>query len=544
MVTQQRPRGRPYLPAPRTPLVGRQREMATARSLLLDSRVPLLTLTGPGGVGKTRLALQIATELQERFADGAWFVSLAPLRDPNLVAAAIAETLGLTGASDLRPSDRSIASLRERESLLILDNVEHLLPDIPVIADLLNSCSSLQILATSRAPLRISGEHQLPVPQLALPALHGLPSAEELAQTESVSLFALRAAAANPEFMLTEANAAVVADICVQLDGLPLAIELAASRTRLFTPDALRARLSNRLVLLTDGPRDHPPRLRSMRDAIAWSYDLLGAADQSLFRRFAVFAGGFSLEAASALSASEGSPDVAHSSVFDRVTRLVEASLLTPHKSGHGTRFSMLETIREFGTEQLVARGEAAPARQLHADWYLALAQRTEPRLYGGREQAAAFALLEEEHDNLRAAFAELIAMGEGEAALRMATSLLRFWHTRGHLQEGRDWLEQALALADRAPDPLRAKGLVGVTAMVWPQSDREVALVALDEALRLLEETPNREVLALARLAQANIALDLGDLALAEESARDGAALYQALGRRWDATIMNLILA
>jgi predicted ATPase/DNA-binding CsgD family transcriptional regulator len=545
MDTQPRPRGTPFLPTPRTPLIGRQPEIDSARSLVLDARVPLLTLTGPGGIGKTRLALQVAAELRERFADGIWFVSLAPLRDPELVAVTLAETLGLSDPSGLPTIDRLRASLQHRETLLILDNFEHLLPATPIVADLLSACPSLQILATSRAPLRITGEHEFPVSQLELPNLGALPPADELIHTEAVALFVQRAAAANPDFALTKANASTVADICVRLDGLPLAIELAAARTRILAPDALRARLSNRLLLLTDGPRDQPPRLRTMRDAIAWSYDLLGPAEQMLFRQLAVFTGGFTLEAAAAMQGTgEEKPSAAHAAVFDTVTSLVEASLLTPHRRGDETRFWMLETIRDYAMEQLVARGEETRASQRHANWYLTMTQAIEPRLFGGPDQAGAFKLLEDEHDNLRTAFAALIAAGAGEDALRLATSLLRFWHTRGYINEGRDWLGQALDLAIRAPDALRAKGLVGNVAMVWPQSDREIALATLDEALQLLGDAPDREVLAFAKLAQTNIAFDLGDLALAEKSARVGAALYEALGRRWDATILNLNLA
>jgi predicted ATPase/DNA-binding CsgD family transcriptional regulator len=559
MDTQPRPRGTPFLPAPRTPLVGRRQEIAAARSLILEADVPLLTLTGPGGIGKTRLALQVAAESRDRFPDGVWFIPLAPLRDPGLVAAAIAETLGLANPGGLAASDLLRATLRQRETLLVLDNFEHLLPAAALVAELLSDCPALQLLATSRAPLRITGEHEFPIHPLALPSLRSLPAAAELAQaSDAVALFIVRAAAADPSFALTEANAPAVADICVRLDGLPLAIELAASRTRLLAPDALRARLTNRLLLLTGGPRDQPPRLRTMRDAIAWSYDLLGPDQQSLFRRLAVFAGGFTMEAAEWVSGDgfrmtgtrtgslSPTPDTRHPTpdTLDVIGALVEASLLTPHKRGEQSRFWMLETIREFAMEQLVASGEESLARQRHADWYLTLTQAIEPRLFGGLDQAGVFDVLEDEHDNLRAAFAALIASGAAEDALRVATSLLRFWHTRGHIDEGRAWLEQALALADSAPGALRAKGLVGIAAMVWPQSDREVALAALEEALRLLGEEQDREVLAMARLAQANIALDLGDLALAAESARDGAALYQALGRRWDATILNLLLA
>ena len=397
------------------------------------------------------------------------------------------------------------------------------------------------MLATSRTPLRLSGEREFAVPPLALPRATPLPTLEDLARSEAVALFVQRAIAVDPAFVLTAGNALDVATICIDLDGLPLAIELAAARTRTLTLPALRARLTNRLTLLTGGPRDHPPRLQTMRDAIAWSYDLLSPVEQLLYRRLAVFAGGFTLEAAEHVGdEGSGTPFV-----FDRLTSLVEASLVMPPKhDDNQPRFSLLETIREFALERLTAHGESKETSHRHAIWYLALAERIEPDLYGGRRQGPGLDLLEREHDNLRAAFAWFIASGAGTLALRLATALLRFWHTRGHLREGRDWLERALALATGAPPVLRAKGLIGAAIFAWPLDDPARTFAALNEALRILEESPDQEVLALARLTQANIAREQGDVPGAAQWAAEGKALYEALGRRWDAAMISLPLA
>jgi predicted ATPase/DNA-binding NarL/FixJ family response regulator len=556
-----RPPGASNLPLFRTPLIGREREVALVRELLLRRDVPLLALAGPAGIGKTRLALQVALELREDFADGVCFVSLASLRDPGLIGVTIAEALEIPDISDKGVTDRLRALLRQKEMLLLLDTCEHIVSAGPLISDLLASCPSLHVLATTRTPCRLSGEHDFPVPALALPCLEPLPPVADLARIDAVALFVQRAAAVDPSFTLTEANAKDIAEMCVRLDGLPLAIELAAARTRMFTPAALRARFTNRLLLLTDGPRDQPARLRSMRDAVAWSYDLLGPAEQALFRRLAVFAGGFSLEAAEAVGGSIHAETLAATNeaeepllgpyagrrepaVVDLISALVEASLVGPLKGGDGElRFAMLGIIREFALEQLTAHGETAESVRRHAAWYVALVERVEPELYGGRQQGNYLDLLESEHENLRAALAWLIDSGAKEDALRLATASLRFWYTRGHLSEGRNWLERVLAEPAHAPPALRAKALIGLAILSWPQDDRQRAIAAVEKALPLVEGTADREGLAFARLAQAYMALDQGDLALAVRTAHEGKRLYETLGRRWDAGMLTLCL-
>ncbi|MGH2604646.1 MAG: ATP-binding protein, partial [Dehalococcoidia bacterium] len=347
-------------------------------------------------------------------------------------------------------AERLQAFLRDKVLLLVLDNFEHLLSASQLVAVTLAACLQAKVLVTSREVLRVSGEHDFLVPPLALPDLARLPPLKQTAQCEAVRLFIQRAVAAKANFALTEANAVAVTSICHRLDGLPLGIELAAARVGHLPPPALLAQLEWRLPLLTGGPRDQPVRLQTMRNAIAWSYDLLDANEQQLFRRLSLFSGSFTLQAAEALGAAEHDLDL---DVLEGVASLVKKSLLRPGEPSDGEAlFTMLETIREFGLEQLAARGETAEFSRRHAAWYLALAERVEPDLYGGRRQRSGCELLESELDNLRAALSWLIDSGAAEDALRLATALLRFWYTRGYLSEGRDWLERVLALADATP--------------------------------------------------------------------------------------------
>ena len=389
-------------PLPRTRLIGREAERATARDLLLEEAVPLVTLTGPGGVGKTRLALAIAEDVAERFAAGVIWVDLAPISNPDLVPSTMARTLGIAQFTD-DPIEAQVARrLQSRQTLLLLDNCEHLLSGVAgLTAFLLGSCPVLQILATSRAPLRIRGEYDLSVPTLPLPLSGGQASTAQLAGNPAVQLFVERARAASAASIAGRESLDDVAEICQRVDGLPLAIELAAARIRVLPLATLCERLLRRLPLLASGPRDAPARQQTMRDTIAWSYDLLPPAEQALFRRLAVFAGGFTLEAAETIAESTADP------LLDPVTTiaaLVDSSLLGQEPGPRGEpRYRMLETIREFWLEHLDALGEGTTARDAHAALYLAFAERAAPAMFTSTTDAS-LDRLAADHDNLRAA--------------------------------------------------------------------------------------------------------------------------------------------
>ncbi len=425
------------LPVAFTPLVGREREVGTVDGLLMREDIRLVTLTGPGGVGKTRLALRVAEEVAAVFGDGVAFVPLAAVTDPDLVLPGVAQALGVDQAGD-RPLGEQLASvLRERHLLLLLDNFEQIVDAAPLVTDLLAACSKLKMLVTSRVMLRISGEHVFPVSPLALPDPGEGVTAERVGRAEAVQLFLARAAAVRPGFALTDENAPMVANICRRLDGLPLAVELAAARSNVLPPAALLARLGQRLPTLTGGPRDAPARLRTMRDAIAWSHGLLSPEERILFGRLAVFAGGFTLEAAQAVAGSGGE-------VLDGVSSLVCASLLRQEGGPDAEpRFTMLETIREYALERLEVSGESEAARQTHATYYLAVAERLAAELYGP-DQGRYLEALEREHDNFRAALAWSFEQ-EDPLGPKLAVALGWFWRLHGHLREGRLWLERAV---------------------------------------------------------------------------------------------------
>lgn len=437
------------IPAPLTTLVGRTQETAEVTALLRRADVRMLTLSGPGGAGKTRLAIEAARQAATAFADGAAFVPLAPLRDATRVIPVILERLGLPERKDGPPLVRLQKALREREMLLVLDNCEHVAAAAPEFAALMEAAPRLTILATSRSLLRMAGEHTYFVPPLALPDLSDLPPLDALAQVASIALFLARVQARLPSFRLTEANAQVVAAICARLDGLPLAIELAAARAALLSPRMLLARLDRRLALLTDGPRNLPERQRTLRATIDWSYHLLDLSEQLLFGRLAVFAGGWSLEAAEAVCAAVGP---LAKDPLDGLHALVDKHLVARvEDSGGEPRFTMLETIREYALERLAERGEEQAAQQAHARYYLTLAETAAPALHGP-EQTAWFDRLDQEHANLRVALAHFLAGGDTPGVLRMAGALHWFWFARGHLTEGRHWLDRALALAEGSP--------------------------------------------------------------------------------------------
>jgi predicted ATPase/DNA-binding SARP family transcriptional activator len=483
------------LPLELTSFVGREKELADAKKLLADHR--MLTLNGPGGCGKTRLALALAFEAAESFTDGTQWVGLASLFDPALLPQEIARELGVLEAPDRPLTDRIIEYLEPKHALLVLDNCEHLVDACAVLVEtLLRHCPALKILATSRETLGVAGEITWPVPPLSWPEPRQLLPTDSLMQYEAVRLFVERAKAATPSFELTDQNAFAIAQVCQRLAGMPLAIELAAARVRTLSVGQISERLEDPLSLLAAGARTATPRQRSLRATLEWSHDLLSEPEKELFRRMSVFAGGWALEAAEIVGTGGA---IERDDILNLLSQLVDKSMVVAERGAEGaSRYSMLLPVRHYGNERLEDSGEAERFRRRHADHYLALAEEAEPEL-GGARQKAWLERLEREHGNFRTALGWTFEGQETELGLRLGGALGGFWYVRGHLSEGRRWLDAALAQAAEAPDSARAKALARAGWLAWTQGDYERSATLSEESLALYRKVGNDAGVALA---------------------------------------------
>jgi predicted ATPase/DNA-binding XRE family transcriptional regulator len=513
------------LPRPLTRLIGRETELMTLRAGLKDDDVRLLSLTGPGGVGKTRLAIAVAATMADTFLDGVVFVDFSPLTDPDLVVPTVAAALGVRESAGRRLGETLATFLAPKRLLLVLDNCERVLTAAPAITTLLAASPGLTVFATSRAAFHVRGEREISLLPLPLPAVDRVLAVQAVAQIPAITLFVERARAGQPDFALSTDNASAIADICQRLDGLPLAIELAAARVKVLPPAALLARLEPRLPLLAGGGRDLPMRQRTLRDTIAWSYDLLSPEHQVLFRRLAVFAGGCTLDAAEAVA--QGGRE---QGALDGIAALVEQSLLRhATASDDEPRYLMLETVREFGLERLAASGEADDARRRHAAWCLMLAEQADPALMGP-EQSWWLRRLATEHDNLRAALA-WSAEQPDDGLLRLAVALIRFWRFRSLPSEGQLWLERALARGMDASAALRARALLGAGIMVSMRGDYGRAADFHMDALCLSRDLGDRWGTANALFHLGDAVGGQGDTAQASTLFAESLALFRALG-------------
>jgi predicted ATPase/class 3 adenylate cyclase len=529
------------LPLQPTPLVGREKEVSEVCDLLRGTETRLLTLTGPGGTGKTRLALQAAADLLDDFPDGTFFAPLATLTEAELFLSTVAETLGVRETAE-QPLDESLKDyLKERRLLLVLDNFEQVLGAAPTVTELLAGAPGLKVLATSRAPLGLYGEQEYAVPPLSVPDVRHLPDFKTLSQYEAVRLFIERAKSAKADFEVTDESAPAVAEICVRLDGLPLAIELAAARIKMLPPKAMLQRLSSRLKLLTGGARDLPVRQRTLRGAIEWSHTLLGDGEKTLFARMAVFSGGRTLEAVEAVCDAQGDLPV---DSFEGVSSLLDKSLLRQEEGPEGEpRFVMLETIHEYAREKLQESGEAEEIGRAHTEYFLALAEEAEPELVG-TDQVSWMDVLEAEHDNLRAALSRSLEAGDSGSALRIGGALWRFWNVRGHFSEGRRWLTAGLSGEGAAAPSLRARASLGLGYLELRQGDYPRAVEDLEVSHSLYREIGDRRGEAYALCFLGWIALDRNEFDRAEELLEESLALSRAAGTARDVSVSLNALA
>ncbi|HVL22614.1 MAG TPA: tetratricopeptide repeat protein, partial [Thermomicrobiales bacterium] len=516
------------LPRVLTPLLGRVRESDQLRAMLRDAAHRLVTVTGPGGVGKTRLTLHVASSLIDDFDDDVVFVPLAAIREPELVLPAIGEALGVFSDARDAYADTLVEHLRGQQVLLVLDNFEQVLDAAPALAHILAHCPDLTMLVTSQAALGVAGEQLYPLEPLAVPAATET-VAETIARTDAVALFVQRARAVSPHLVIDDRTAAAIAEICRRLDGLPLAIELAAARVTILSPEALLARLSNRLQVLSGDRRDVPDRLRTMRNAVAWSYELLQPAEQALFRRLAVFRGGVSLEAVEAVFP----PGRDGRDAVDVLSTLVDHSLVksTPLPSGEA-RFLMLETLRDYGLEQLDLLGEADDAHLAHATFFVDLAEVAQSHLEG-HEQAAWLERLDPEIENIRAAIDWALAHGRPEIPLRIGGATWRFWSLRGRLTESRAWMERALADDDGTPSEARVKALIGAGHIMEDQRDLDAAHERFEQAWQVAEALGSAWHASTALHGLGIVAHDRGEYGAAMEHHTRAAELARQAGNR-----------
>jgi predicted ATPase/DNA-binding winged helix-turn-helix (wHTH) protein len=526
-------RGDPRLPVARTPLIGRERELEAVQQLLRDPAVRLVTLTGAGGSGKTRLGLELCRQLLSLFQSHVFFVALGSVGDPSMVPVAIAESVGIRETGG-RPFDDLLKDyLRDTEPapvLLLLDNMEHILAASSIVVELIEASRSLKVLVTSRAPLRVYGEYEFPVPPLALPDPRQMNSLPALAENPSIVLFAQRAQAVQPAFQLTDENAAIVAEICSRVDGLPLAIELAAARVKMLPLSGILARLESRLQLLTAGARDLPERQQTLRNTIDWSYGLLNEAEQKLLRRLSVFWGGCTLEGAEAVCNTKEDLGV---EIFELMSSLIDKSLIQQRQQNDlEPRFRMLETIREYSLERLQQSGEEAATKRAHAAYCLVLAEEGNPEL-SEPERDAWLTRCDIEHDDFRAALDFLFQSGDLDWGFRLSTALFRFWDMREHSAEGRARLEQILELAGSKYTRERAKSCLFLGAFTTAQGDYKAAAHFSELGRSLFEELNDQWGIALSWNALAIGARDQGDYVTAQTNFEKSLTFFRKMSDR-----------